>query len=226
MLIRDWMTKNVLSVTPDTSMMKASKILKEHDISRLPVVDANNRVVGIVSDRDIKEASPSKATSLDVHELYYLLSEIKVKDIMTVDPVCAKPLDTVENAAVLMISKKIGGMPVVDDNNVLQGIITDSDIFEVLITITGVRYGGAQFAFELPNTPGTLKPIVDTLREHNARIISILTSMEGPEKNKESRVVNIRIMPMDRTAENKIIEELKARHKMLFWARDHVHTVS
>ncbi|GFM32880.1 CBS and ACT domain-containing protein [Desulfovibrio subterraneus] len=226
MLIRDWMTKNVLSVTPDTSMMKASKILKEHDISRLPVVDANNRVVGIVSDRDIKEASPSKATSLDVHELYYLLSEIKVKDIMTVDPVCAKPLDTVENAAVLMISKKIGGMPVVDDNNVLQGIITDSDIFEVLITITGVRYGGVQFAFELPNTPGTLKPIVDTLREHNARIISILTSMEGPEKNKESRVVNIRIMPMDRTAENKIIEELKARHKMLFWARDHVHTVS
>jgi acetoin utilization protein AcuB len=226
MLIRDWMTKNVLSVTPDTSMMKASKILKEHDISRLPVVDANNRVVGIVSDRDIKEASPSKATSLDVHELYYLLSEIKVKDIMTVDPVCAKPLDTVENAAVLMISKKIGGMPVVDDNNVLQGIITDSDIFEVLITITGVRYGGVQFAFELPNTPGTLKPIVDTLREHNARIISILTSMEGPEKNKESRVVNIRIMPMDRTAENKIIEELKARHKMLFWARDHVHTVA
>jgi acetoin utilization protein AcuB len=226
MLIRDWMTKNVLSVTPDTSMMKASKILKEHDISRLPVVDANNRVVGIVSDRDIKEASPSKATSLDVHELYYLLSEIKVKDIMTVDPVCAKPLDTVENAAVLMISKKIGGMPVVDDNNVLQGIITDSDIFEVLITITGVRYGGVQFAFELPNTPGTLKPIVDTLREHNARIISILTSMEGPEKNKESRVVNIRIMPMDRTAENKIIEELKTRHKMLFWARDHVHTVS
>ncbi|MFV0348219.1 MAG: CBS and ACT domain-containing protein [Halodesulfovibrio sp.] len=226
MLIRDWMTKEVLSVTPDTSMMKASKILKEHDISRLPVVDANNRVVGIVSDRDIKEASPSKATSLDVHELYYLLSEIKVKDIMTVDPVCAKPLDTVENAAVIMIGKKIGGMPVVDDNNVLQGIITDSDIFEVLITITGVRYGGVQFAFELPNTPGTLKPIVDNLREYNARIISILTSMEGPEKNKESRVVNIRIMPMDRTTENKIIEDLKSKHKMLFWARDHVHTVA
>ncbi|UZP67259.1 CBS and ACT domain-containing protein [Desulfovibrio mangrovi] len=226
MLIRDWMTKEVLTVTPDTSMMKASKILKEHDISRLPVVDAKNRVVGIVSDRDIKEASPSKATSLDVHELYYLLSEIKVKDIMTVDPVCAKPLDTVENAAVTMIGKKIGGMPVVDDDGILQGIITDSDIFEVLITITGVRYGGVQFAFELPNTPGTLKPIVDTLREHNARIISILTSMEGPDKNKESRVVNIRIMPMDRTAENKIIEELKSRHKMLFWARDHVHALT
>lgn len=226
MLIRDWMTTNVISITPETSMMKASKLLKEHDISRLPVVDADNRVVGIVSDRDIKEASPSKATTLDVHELYYLLSEIKVKDIMTVDPICAKPMDTVENAAVTMIGRKIGGMPVVDDAGVLQGIITDSDIFEVLITITGVRYGGVQFAFELPNTPGTLKPIVDSMRDYDARIISILTSMEGPEREQDHRVVNIRIMPMERAVENKIIEDLKSKFKMLFWARDNVHPIS
>lgn len=226
MLIRDWMTKNVFTVTPDTSMMKASKLLKEHDVSRLPVVDEKNRVVGIISDRDIKEASPSKATSLDVHELYYLLSEIKVKNIMTVDPHCAKPLDTVENAAVTMIGKKIGGMPVVDDEGVLQGIITDSDIFEVLISITGVRHGGVQFAFELPNTPGTLKPIVDALRDHNARIVSILTSLEGLEDCKDCRVVNIRIMPMERAAENKIIEDLKAKFKMRFWARDKVHPLA
>jgi len=226
MLIRDWMTKTVHTVTPDTSMMKASKMLKEHDISRLPVVDEKNRVVGIISDRDIKEASPSKATTLDVHELYYLLSEIKVKDIMTVDPFCAKPLDTVEDAAVTMIGKKIGGMPVVDDQGILQGIITDSDIFEVLITITGVRFGGVQFAFELPNTPGTLKPIVDILRDYDARIISILTSMEGPENLNKSRVVNIRIMPMDRAVENKIIDDLKSKFKMLFWARDNVHPLS
>ncbi len=226
MLIRDWMTKKVYSITPNTSMMKASKLLKEHDISRLPVVDDQNRVVGIVSDRDIKEASPSKATTLDVHELYYLLSEIKVKDIMTVDPYCARPLDTVESAAVTMIGKKIGGMPVVDDDGVLQGIITDSDIFEVLITITGVRHGGVQFAFELPNTPGTLKPIVDALRDYDASIVSILTSMEHLEGCPDCRLVNIRIMPMDRAVENKIIDDLKERFVMRFWARDHVHTVN
>lgn len=226
MLIRDWMTRNVITITPDTSMMKASKLLKEHDISRLPVVDEAGRVVGIVSDRDIKEASPSKATTLDVHELYYLLSEIKVKDIMTVDPYCAKALDTVENAAVTMIGKKIGGMPVVDENGIIQGIITDSDIFEVLITITGVRYGGVQFAFELPNEPGTLKPIVDALREYNARIVSILTSMGNREGSTDYRVVNIRIMPMERAIENKIVEDLKSRFKMRFWARDNVHPLS
>lgn len=226
MLIRHWMTKKVISVTPETSMMKAAKALKENDISRLPVVDAENRVVGIVSDRDVKEASPSKATTLDMHELYYLLSEIKVKDIMTVDPICVKAEDTVEIAALTLIERRIGGMPVVNENGVLQGIITDSDIFEVLITITGARLGGVQFAFELPNEPGTLKPVVDALRGHNARIISILTSMESSSPTcKDCRVVNIRIHPMDRAEENKIVEELKKQFSMLYWARDRVHSV-
>lgn len=226
MLIRHWMTKEVHVVTPDTSMMKAAKMLKEHDISRLPVVDTENRVVGILSDRDVKEASPSKATTLDVHELYYLLSEIKVKDIMTVDPVCVKADDTVEIAALTLIERRIGGMPVVDEDNVLQGIITDSDIFEVLITITGARQGGVQLAFELPNEPGTLKPIVDELRAHNARIISILTSMETATPACENcRVVNIRIHPMDRADENKVVDDLKAKFRMLYWARDRVHAV-
>ena len=226
MLIRDWMTTEVISVSPDTSMMKASKLLTEHDISRVPVVDSENRVVGIVSDRDIKEASPSKATTLDVHELYYLLSEIKVKDIMTVDPVSVRPNDTVENAALTLIEKKISGMPVTEEDETLVGIITDSDIFEVLITITGVRHGGVQFAFELPNSPGTLKPIVDILRDHKARIASILTSMENVKGCTDCRVVNIRIMPMERAEENKIIEELKGKFKMLFWARDNVHSLT
>lgn len=226
MLIRDWMTTEVITISPDMSMMKASRLLKEHDISRLPVVDDQHRLVGIISDRDIKEASPSKATTLDVHELYYLLSEIKVKDIMTVDPVSAAPTETVENAAVTMIERKIGGLPVVDEYSKVVGIITDSDIFEVLISITGVRHGGVQFAFELPNVAGTLKPIVDILRDHNARIVSILTSMENIVGCENCRHVNIRIMPMDRAEENKIIEELKGKFKMLFWARDNVHSLT
>ncbi|HEU6438375.1 MAG TPA: CBS domain-containing protein [Nitratidesulfovibrio sp.] len=221
MLIREWMTKDVITVTPDTSMMKASKLLKENRIRRLPVVDAEGRLIGIISDRDIKEASPSKATTLDMHELYYLLSEIKVKDIMTRDPFTVRADDTVETVALRMIEKRIGGLPVIDDSGKLVGIISDSDVFKVLITITGVRHGGVQFAFELENTPGTLKPIVDTLREHNARIISILTSMDdtgGP-----TRRVYIRILPMDRAEENRIIEAVKSRFSLMYWARDNVH---
>ncbi|WP_353117427.1 CBS domain-containing protein [Nitratidesulfovibrio sp.] len=221
MLIREWMTQDVITVTPDTSMMKASKILKENRIRRLPVVDAEGRLIGIVSDRDIKEASPSKATTLDMHELYYLLSEIKVKDIMTRDPFTVRADDTVETVALNMIEKRIGGLPVIDDAGKLVGIISDSDVFKVLITITGVRHGGVQFAFELENTPGTLKPIVDTLREHNARIISILTSMD--DSNGPTRRVYIRILPMDRAEENRIIEAVKSRFSLMYWARDNVH---
>ncbi|MBZ2171021.1 CBS domain-containing protein [Nitratidesulfovibrio sp. SRB-5] len=221
MLIREWMTKDVITVTPDTSMMKASKILKENRIRRLPVVDAEGRLIGIVSDRDIKEASPSKATTLDMHELYYLLSEIKVKDIMTRDPFTVRADDTVETVALNMIEKRIGGLPVIDDAGKLVGIISDSDVFKVLITITGVRHGGVQFAFELENTPGTLKPIVDTLREHNARIISILTSMD--DSSGPTRRVYIRILPMDRAEENRIIEAVKSRFSLMYWARDNVH---
>lgn len=222
MLIRDWMAKDVITVSPDTSMMKASKALKAHDISRVPVVDHTGRVVGIVSDRDIKEASPSKATTLDVHELYYLLSEIKVKDIMTVDPLVTSPTNTVENAAMMMIEKDFGGLPVVDEDGKLVGIITVSDIFNVLISITGVRQGGVQFGIRLPNEAGTLRPILNVMRAHKARIVSILSSMEE-EEGKGTRDVNIRIMPMERTKENQIIEELKSQFDVIFWARDNVH---
>ena len=84
MLIQNWMTRNPATVTPETSMLKASKLMKERHIRRLPVVNEHGQLVGIVSDRDLKEASPSKATSLDMHEMYYLLSEVKVKDVIII----------------------------------------------------------------------------------------------------------------------------------------------
>ena len=143
MLIREWMTKDVITVTPDTSMLKASKLMKDHNIRRLPVLDGKH-VVGIVSDRDIRAASPSKATTLDMHELYYLLSEVKVKDIMTSDPVTVYDTDAVDAAALLMENKGIGGLPVVDGSGELVGIITDHDIFRVLVDFCGASKGGHQ----------------------------------------------------------------------------------
>jgi len=223
MLIRDWMSRDVISATPEMSMMRAAKLMKEHSFDRLPIVDKDNKLVGIISDRDIKEASPSKATTLDVHELYYLLSEIKVNDIMTRDVVAAKPDDTVENAALVMLERDFSGMPVVDDDGRLTGIITDKDIFKVLLSITGARHGGVQFGFLLPNSPGTLKPIVDTLREHKARITSILTF---EDRDDGMRQVFIRIRPMDRSDENTLIEHLKSRYRVTYWSRANVHTVS
>lgn len=221
MLIREWMTREVITVTPDTSMMKASKLMKENGVRRLPVLDASGKVVGIVSDRDLKEASPSKATTLDMHELYYLLSEIKIKDIMTRDPVCVRPDQTIETVALLLVERHIGGVPVVEEDGKLVGIITDSDIFKIMIDITGVRNGGVQFAFELENRSGTLKPIIDALRELNASIDSILTSNTSGDDTK--RRVYIRIMPMDRAEENRVVEAIKEQFPLLYWARTRVH---
>ena len=223
MLIRDWMTKHVITVDPETTMMKASKLMREHKISRLPVVDAKNRLVGMISDRDLKEASPSKATSLDMHELYYLLSEIKVKDIMTKAPVAVKPTETVEKAAVVMMNNNFGGLPVVDENLEVVGIITDSDIFKVLVHITGITEGGVQLAFKLSLKEGELKEVLDESRKFGARILSVLTA-SGPAEE-DSREVFIRIKDMDKDVLTQMVDSLSKKFTLLYWVRDNLNPI-
>lgn len=216
MLVNDWMTKDVVTVTPETSMMKAAKLMKDRGVRRLPVVDESGALLGIVSDRDLKEASPSRATSLDMHELYYLLSEIKIKDIMTKHPLSVSPESTVEHAALVMLQYHVGGLPVVE-NGKLAGIITDSDIFKVLISITGAKVGGVQLGLELPDAEGSLKTVLDELRSFGARIVSILTNYETPEPGRQ---VYIRIHGLDEIQCRALREMIKARHKLLFWANE------
>ena len=220
MLIKDWMSKSPVTAKPATSIMKAAKLMKENRFHRLPVVDDAGHLVGIVSDRDIKEASPSKATTLDMHELYYLLSEIKVSDIMTKKVIAVSPDDTVEKAAVLMLRHGVGGLPVIEASGEVVGVITDSDIFKVLVSITGVLSGGLQFAFDLPNISGSLKTVLDDLKAHDVRILSILTSYD--EAKPDRRTVYIRVQPIDDARSQAVIERLKANHNLLYWAKDEV----
>ena len=175
MPVQNWMTTDVVSVGPDTSLLKVGKLMKDHHIRRIPVVDENGQVIGIISDRDVRDASPSKATTLDMYEMHYLLAELKAKNIMTAKPITVKPTDTVEQAALIMLDNKVGGLPVVDDSSKLVGIISDHDVFKALVDITGARMGGLQFAIELPDQPGTARPLFDLLRAHNARLLSVLT---------------------------------------------------
>ena len=221
MLVKDWMSTNVVVAKPDMSMMKAAKLMKDNTVSRLPVVDDSGLLLGIVSDRDVKGASPSKATSLDMHELYYLLSEIKVRDIMTKNPYFVRVGETVEKAAVVMLEHHIGGLPVVDEDSRVVGILTDADVFKVLVNITGVLQGGVQMGLELADDPGGLKPVFDDLREAQARIMSVLTSYGSPDKS--LRNVYIRIQDMDKSRENALHETLAKKYKLLFWVRDNLH---
>ncbi len=213
MAVKHWMTNDVITVKADTSLLKCRNLMKEKNIRRVPVVDDDNHVIGIISDRDVKSASPSKATALEVHEMQYLLAEIKARDIMTPSPVTVKPDATVENAAVLMVDRKIGGLPVVGDDGKLCGIITDQDIFKVLIDITGARLGGLYVALEVDDKPGAMRPVFDTLREQGARISSVLS--RNPEDGGK-RQVFIRTMPMSSPAqEAATVDALRGVAKIL-----------
>ncbi|AMD93479.1 CBS and ACT domain-containing protein [Desulfomicrobium orale] len=220
MIIKDWMTKDVITVDPEASMMRAAKLMKEKNIRRLPVVDDRGKLVGILSDRDVKEASPSKATTLDVHELYYLLSEIKVKNIMTSNPLTIKDTDTVVKCAAIMHDKKVSGLPVLNDSGDMVGIMTQNEVYRVLLSITGVYHGGIQLGFKLADERGTLKNLLDCLRGYKARVISILTSYDQVEEG--YRQVFIRIRDMDKSVLNELRQELAEKYNLLFWIRDNV----
>ena len=130
-LVRDWMTTNPITIEPHTTLPEAHKLMTERHIRRLPVVDAG-KVVGILTLGDVREASPSGATSLSIFELNYLLAKLTVDKMMTRDPLTITSAATVREAARLMLTHKIAGLPVVEEGK-LVGIITESDIFRVLV---------------------------------------------------------------------------------------------
>ena len=222
MLAKEWMAVDPIVVDENTSIMKATQLMKEHGIRRIPVV-RDKKVVGIVSDRDVKEAAPSKATSLDVHELYYLLSEIKIKDIMTPDPITLNENDSVEKAAVIMLENRISGMPVVDKDGNVVGLITQTDVFKVMISISGAYRSPIQVAFDLEDKPGSLHALINALRNHGARVVSVLTSHDHMPAGR--REVYVRLQNMDDNELTDMIDELKKDFKVLYVIREDLSNI-
>ncbi len=218
MLVKDWMSEEVIVLDENASIMKASQIMKENNIRRIPVV-SHGKLVGIVTDRDIKEATPSKATALDVHELYYLLAEVRVKDIMTPDPIYVKPDDTVEYAAVLMLENRISGLPVVDDEGRVVGILTQTDVFKLFVNITGIYHGPIQIGLEIEE-PVTLDDVTALIAKHGAQIVSILTYRE--ELDPKKRQVFIRLTDIDEGRFRELLQEMEKSYRVRYWARDDV----
>jgi acetoin utilization protein AcuB len=177
MYVSDWMTNKVFTVEPDGYLSDAIALMKDRRIKHVPVVK-NGKLVGIISDRDIKEFTPSKATSLDVYELNYLLAKTKVKDVMTAKVLSTTPTTPVEEAALIMLDRNIGCMPVLEKSN-LVGIISDHDIFHAMVDITGARHGGHRIRVTIEDRPGSIREVADIIRKHGFRLRSILTSYEG-----------------------------------------------
>jgi len=203
MLVKNWMSKTVVTIDVNDSLQEAAQMLKEHDIRMLPVIKRND-LAGVVTDRDIKRASASDATTLEVHELLYLTSKIKVETIMTKDPVTV-PFDyTIEEAAAMLLKNKISGVPVVDHEGKIIGTITQTDLFNALISLTGIGQGGIQFGFQIEDRPGSIKEVADIIRGYGGRMVSILSMYENVPVG--YRKVYIRMHGIDRAD----LTELKA----------------
>lgn len=208
MLVRKWMTANPIVLDEGASLSEAINLLKQNKIRRLPVLKKGN-LVGIISDRDLKEASPSKVTSLDIWELHYLMSKIKVKTIMTKKPITVSPETTIERAAIVMFDNKIGGLPVIDSAGNLVGILTEQDVFKALINMTGARFAAYRISIIIEDVPGTVREVMDVMRKHHFKYNSILTTLQGMEKG--YREVLIRFQT-DEEELDKILKDLKQKY--------------
>lgn len=174
------MTKNPITAESETLVLEAQKMMREHNIRRLPIVD-KGKLTGIITQHDLLAAAPSPATSLSVYELNYLLSKMKVKDIMKKNPVTVGPDTPFEEALRIGQEKKIGSFPVVE-NGKLVGITTESDIVRVLTRALGIREEGSRVTIEgLGGKLGELQKIISIVDQHQTVILSMMT-FPRPEK--------------------------------------------
>ncbi|NDJ85643.1 MAG: CBS domain-containing protein [Chloroflexi bacterium] len=131
--VEEWMSTPVESIRPNTLISDAHQIMKEKNIRRLPILDKHERLVGIVTIGDIREASPSDATTLSIWELNYLWAKLTVEKVMTTKVLTVHPQDSMLDAAQIMLEEKVSGLPVVNSDKQLVGILTESDVFRMLV---------------------------------------------------------------------------------------------
>ena len=168
MAVKDFMTRKVVYISPNTTIAHAADMMREQKLHRLPVIE-NDQLVGLVTEGTIAEASPSKATSLSIYEMNYLLNKTKVGDVMIRDVVTISQFASLEDATYLMLKNKIGILPVVD-NEQLYGVITDRDIFKAFLEVSGYGEEGVRLRFVTENKVGVLEQIIRLLVEENLTI--------------------------------------------------------
>lgn len=217
MQVQNWMSKDVVTVEEQTPIIDVMHLLEEHDIRHIPVTK-EGKLVGMITDRDVKEASPSKATTLKAQELYYLLAEMKARDVMKADPIVISPDQTMEVAAVKMLEHKVTGIPVVTRTGDLIGIISQGDVFRVLISITGIYQGGVQFAFNLEDRSGSIKEVGNVLRQEDAQIVSILSCIDTADEGYRHVFIRIKKIPEDKL--QRMISRLEKDFMLLYVIKD------
>ncbi len=172
MYVRNRMTANPYTISFDAPITEVIELMRVHNLKRVPVVDGE-RVVGVLTDVDLQKVSPTKATTLSIYELNYLLSKTKVSDAMTKNAITISPDALLEEAALLMRQNRISTLPVVKDNK-LVGIITESDIFDAFIDLLGFRDKGSRITVEAMDVPGALADIAQIFNSFDSNITHIV----------------------------------------------------
>ena len=174
MIIANVMTRNPIFVSPDMSVNDARALMTREKIGKLPVLDKNNRLVGIVTKKDLVKAGPSAATSLDMYEISYLLSKLKVETVMERNVLTVQQTEVVEEAARIMADSQVGCLPVMK-GELLVGIITETDLFRTFVDMFGARHDGIRGTFQVEEKPGMIAQVSKAIADANGNIVSLVT---------------------------------------------------
>jgi acetoin utilization protein AcuB len=217
MLVKYWMKRNVTTVDEADSLQKAIVVMRETGQPLVPVLKEGT-LVGVITDRDVKRASASDATAMEIHELANLITKLTVGDVMTRSVITVPPDYTLEEAAAQLLINNVSGMPVVDDEGKIGGIISQREMFLALLSLTGFGKQGIQLAVEVEDRPGSIKEVTDAVRSRGGRLVSLLTSYERARSG--YRRVYVRAWAIDRTAIQTMLDEIRKKARLLYFV-DH-----
>jgi acetoin utilization protein AcuB len=202
MFVGERMSRPVISVLPDSPINEVLAMFKKEHIRRAPVVK-NGKLLGIVSERDLLNASPSSATTLSVWELNYLISKVTVKDVMTKKVVTVDKDTPIEEAARIMADQKIGGVPVTSAGKVV-GMITETDLFKIFLELMGARQKALRVTATIPEQPGELAKVTKAIANNGGDFLSF-GMFSGPDA--ASRVITFKVKGMTKEKVKAALDE-------------------
>lgn len=213
MLVNDWMSSPVKTVEVSDNLYHAIGLMKEYQIGTLPVMEGG-KLVGIVTDRDLKRAAPSDVVLFEVKDIFYNLAKLKISQVMTPDPIVVRPDTTIEEVARLLRERNISACPVIDRTGSLAGVITKNDILKALESVSGTPSKGMQFGVLVKDSPGAVKEILDIVRKYGARLVSVLTTYEHAPRG--FRNLYVRVFCVNREKLSEMRSEIDEKAKMIY----------
>ncbi len=203
MLVGERMSHPIISIVPDMPVHDALNLFKREHIRRAPVIK-DGKLVGIVSDKDLLNASPSPATSLSIWEMNYLMSKITVSEVMTTKVLTVAEDTPIEEAARIMADNKIGGLPVMRDGHVV-GIITETDLFKIFLELMGAREPGVRATILIEEKPGQLAKITEAIAKGGGNFVAF-GQFAGEDPS--TRLVTMKVAGMKQEAVKKAIADI------------------